>query len=59
MKLRKKVERILALLIYTVAEYKPSFNENRSGTDRPNIPDGAWVTMITPFTSQNKIDWVG
>lgn len=24
---------------------------------RRNIPDGVWPTMITPYTSDNKIDW--
>jgi len=28
-----------------------------NASDKPSVPNGAWVTMITPFTTENQIDW--
>ncbi len=44
----------------TVQEYKSEISKEReSPKEPPKVPDGAWVTMITPFTKENKIDWIG
>lgn len=50
----------LSSLTIAVNSYKEELQTERiPPSERPKFPDGSWVTMITPFTADNKIDWVG